>query len=86
MVTHDVGATIPQPRPTRGRYQLAVTRDGQEVLRQGFDDLHDATGAAAEALVRYPDCAIRLVKGDTALLSAAPAPAGAHRRAPTWRV
>ena len=67
------------PRTTSGAYQLTVTRDGVKVRRRGFDDMQDATSAVAAALVCYPDCDVRLVQGDTVVLSAGPAPAGTHR-------
>ncbi len=58
---------------TPGRYQLTATRGGVEVFRQGFDDRGEAYAALGEALVRFPDCEIRLTLGDAVLLSAGPA-------------
>ena len=58
---------------TRGKYQLTATRGAVEVLRRGFDDLEEAHRAVAEALVRYPDCEVQLIQGDSVVISAAPA-------------
>ena len=55
-----------------GKYQLTATRGAVERLRQSFADLDDANQAVAEALVRYPDCGVRLTQGCTVLVSVAP--------------
>ena len=68
------------PKMTLGKYLLTATRGEDEVLRQRFNDPDDADRAVAEALVRYPDCEIRLIWGYTVLLSAGP-PASAQAQA-----
>ncbi len=65
----------PGAMTTPGRYQLTATRGGVEVLRQGFDDRGEPYAALGEALVRFPDCEIRLTLGDTVLISARTWPA-----------
>jgi len=55
-----------------GKYQLTATRGENEILRQDFYDLDEASHAVAEALARYPDCEIRLTQEYTVLASAAP--------------
>jgi hypothetical protein len=67
------------PKMTPGKYQLTATRGEDEILRQRFNDPDEADGAVAEALVRYPDCEIRLTWGYTVLLSAGPAPSARPR-------
>jgi hypothetical protein len=61
------------PRITPGKYQLTALRGADELLRQGFDQLDDANQAVAEALMRYPECEVRLTQGGTVLISAGPA-------------
>jgi len=62
------------PNMTPGTYQLTATRGGDEVLRQGFNDLDEANRALCDALLRYTDCEVRLTSGDGVLISAGPAP------------
>jgi hypothetical protein len=57
---------------TPGKYQLTATRGENELLRQGFNNHDEASAAAAEALVRYPECEIRLTQVETVLLSVGP--------------
>ena len=54
--------------------QLVAIRGEVDVLREGFDDRDEAYRAFADALVRYPDCEVRLTSGDGVLISAGPAP------------
>ena len=56
-----------------GAYQLVATRGGIEVLRAGFNDRDEAYQAFADALVRHPDCEVRLTSGGGVLISAGPA-------------
>ncbi len=58
-----------------GPYQLVAIRGEVQVFRADFDDRVEATRALADALVRYPDCEVRLTSGDGVLISAGPAPA-----------
>ena len=57
-----------------GAYQLVAIRGEVEVFRAGFDDRDEAYRAFADALVRYPDCEVRLTSGGGVLISAGPAP------------
>jgi hypothetical protein len=72
------------PKMTLGNYHLTATRGEDEVLRQCFSDPDDANSAVAEALVRYPDCEIRLTRRYTVLLSAGPAPSARGRARARW--
>ena len=53
-----------------GPYQLVAIRGEVQVFRADFDDRVEATRALADALVRYPDCEVRLTSGDGVLISA----------------
>jgi hypothetical protein len=64
---------------TPGKYQVTATRGKDEVLRQGFDDPASANEAFREALVRYPDCEVKLIEAGVVLISAGPAPPLAGR-------
>ena len=57
-----------------GAYQLVAIRGWIEVFRAGFNDRDEAYQAFADALVRHPDCEVRLTSGDGVLISAGPAP------------
>jgi hypothetical protein len=57
------------------QYRLVAIRGGAEVFRQDFDDRDEAYRALADALVRFPDCEVRLISGDGVMISAGPAPA-----------
>jgi len=54
--------------------QFVAIRGVVVVLREGFDDRVEAYRAFADALVRYPDCEVRLTSGDGVLISAGPTP------------
>jgi hypothetical protein len=56
-----------------GSDNTATGGDG-EVLRRGFDDPAAATEAYREALMRYPDCEVKLIEAGVVLISAGPAP------------
>lgn len=53
-------------------YQLVAILGEDIVSRQGFNDIDAAVAAAGEAFVSFPDCEVKLWKGDVVVLSAAP--------------
>jgi len=57
------------------KFEIAIARSPEEVLRQGFDHLPEAHRAFELALGRYLDCEVKLSQGETVLMAIPPAPA-----------